>query len=257
MLGCASSLTGRCLAALAMSVSFAGGCWGQAGTIQQTTRLRLKSDRAFDFEALIKQFYAELRKTGEKRQATWWTSMTGPSEVVSVRHFNKLAELDAWPSPMNATPALASIGVQLRGCVESVETVYADVLPDLSLPSSHEIPKMVRVIRSTVRPDKVNEYRALVKEEILPAVRKSGAKTYIVLQTRMGRPGTEFVSVLGINNWADLDENPVTKAMGTDAWQRFMARRSQLIFESQMDVYRYRPELSYLPEGTAASGGTQ
>ena len=69
MLGCASPLTGRCLVALAMSVSFSGGCWGQAGSIQQLTRVRLKTDRTLDFEALIKQFNAELRKTGEKREA--------------------------------------------------------------------------------------------------------------------------------------------------------------------------------------------
>ena len=88
-------------------------------------------------------------------------------------------------------------------------------------------------------------------------MKKSGAKTYLVTQPRMGRPGNEIISVLGIDKWADLDENIVTKTMGADAHQRFMDRLNQLILESQFDVYRYRPELSYLPGPASASGGTQ
>lgn len=241
MRGYVSSSTGRCLVALAMSVSFAGGCWGQARNIQRITRIRLKSDRVLDFEALVQQFNAELKRTGEKRQATWWTSTTGPTEVLLVRWFKKFADLDSWPSPANASPILSSMGVQLRGCALSAETTYLQILPDLSLPGTPDIPKMVRVLRTTVRPDKVDAYKALIKEELLPAIRKSGVKTFFYAQTQLGRPSNEMMSALGIDKWADLDEDIATEAMGADAFQRFLSRRNELILNSQMDVYRSGP----------------
>jgi hypothetical protein len=61
------------------------------------------------------------------------------------------------------------------------------------------------VLRTRVRPDKVDEYLAMVKSEVLPAAKKAGLKGFSVAQERYGAPGTELISVAGMSGWGDLD----------------------------------------------------
>jgi hypothetical protein len=90
--------------------------------------------------------------------------------------------------------------------------------------------------------------RVLVKSEVLPAAKKAGLKAFTVEQVRYGAPNTEFVSVAGLSNWADLDGGTwIEKAMGQDGYQRFLLKIRQLIIESEAAIYRYVPDSSYIP----------
>ena len=108
----------------------------------------------------------------------------------------------------------------------------------------------IRTLRTVVKPDKVMEYMALIRDEVMPAAKKSGVKWYSVARVRYGAASSEFISVMGMDSWADLDgESPVVKGMGgREAYVRFVARITPLTEHSQYDIYRFQPELSYLPE---------
>jgi hypothetical protein len=110
---------------------------------------------------------------------------------------------------------------------------------------------MIRVVVTQVRPDKLGDYLALVKSDILPAVKKSGAKDYSIARGQFGEPSTTVISVLGLNNWADLDGGlGVEKALGKEGFQSFLLKMAPLIVSSQFDIYRFQPNLSYLPPPT-------
>ena len=107
-----------------------------------------------------------------------------------------------------------------------------------------------------VRPDKVNEYLALLKSELFPAVKKAELKSYSIAQVRYGAPTSEFLSVSGLNNWAQLDERGgIPKAMGEDGYQRFLAKIRPLILASEYNIYRLERDLSYLPAPSGSSTG--
>jgi len=126
----------------------------------------------------------------------------------------------------------------------------------LSLPFTKAVPKMVSVLRVHLHPAKVDEYLALAKSELLAAVKKSGVKTYSVARARYGASRAEITSVLGIDSWADLDEtSPVAKAMGADAYQKYLNKVRPLMQDVDYNVYRFQPDLSFLPDG-AGSGST-
>jgi hypothetical protein len=145
-----------------------------------------------------------------------------------------------------AAAELQSVDTRIIQCVESSRRVIEEVLPDLSLPSSGETPNMIRVLRTRVRPDKVNEYMALMKSEVLPAMKKSGANGYTLSQVRYGGPNTEFISVSGLDKWADLDGGlRIQKAMGEEGYQRFLGKLRPLIVESEADIFRFMPDSSY------------
>jgi hypothetical protein len=144
-----------------------------------------------------------------------------------------------------------------QSCVESTETVIQEVIPDLSLPRSEESPAFLRVLRTRVQPSKVDEYLALLKSDVMPAVRKSGAKSYSVVRVRYGVAGPEFFSSSGLAGWGDLDgDAPMVKAMGREAYDRYLSKRNALIVETEASVYRYLPELSYFPDTKAGGSKT-
>jgi hypothetical protein len=229
----------------------------QQGNIRSVRFYHVKPDRIGDFQGAIKEFNAVLKKGGSNRHYTLWVSLTGATEYARVDYYTKWADLDVVQEPKMKEQAqdLQRIGIRINQCTEGSNRIIDEVLPDLSLPRTAEIPKMVRTLRTRVRPDKVNDYLALVKSEVLPAAKKAGLKEYSLAQTRYGAPISEFLSVAGVNNWADFDGGfGVQKAMGEEVYQRFLAKLRPLILESEYNVYRFLPDLSYL--STAPSGST-
>jgi hypothetical protein len=220
------------------------------GNIRSVTFYTVKPDRIGDFMAEIKDYNAVLAKGGSVAYYSMWLSQTGPRTYARAQYYKTWAEMDATSDPKMKDQAadIARIGVRITDCTESWHRVIEEVNPDLSLPDSGKVPMMLRVLVTEVRPEKVGDYLALVKSDILPAVKKSGAKDYSIAQGRFGEANTVMTSVLGFSNWADLDGGlGVEKALGKEGYQSFLAKLMPLIVSSQFDVYRFQPEMSYLP----------
>ena len=225
----------------------------QDANIRSVTFYTVKPDRIGDFQAEIKQYNALLAKGGSTHYGSVWLSLTGPRTYALAVNHKTWAELDAGADPKMKEQEvdLARINMRIGDCAESWHRVIEEVNPDLSLPDSGKMPTMIRVLVTQVRPDKVNDYLALVKSDILPAVKKSGAKDYSIARGQFGEPSTTVISVLGLNNWADLDGGlGVEKALGKEGFQSFLLKMAPLIVSSQFDIYRFQPNLSYLPPPT-------
>ncbi len=113
---------------------------------------------------------------------------------------------------------------------------------------------MIRVRRVFLRPEKTDEFIALVKTELMPFVKQSGVGTFAYSRVRFGGASNEFSSVTGINSWADLDEMPsYIKAMGDAKYKAYVAKTSSMITRAEVNVYRYQADLSYMPPTLTAS----
>lgn len=101
-----------------------------------------------------------------------------------------------------------------------------------------------------MRPDN-GDIVALIKSDILPGIKKSGLKDYDIAVGRYGESSLTMTSVAGLANWADLDGGiALEKGIGKEAYQAFLLKLRQLIVSSQADVYRFQPDISYLPPPT-------
>ena len=145
----------------------------QQGTIQSVTFFTVKPDRVGDFQAAIKERRAAEAKAGSTRYSSAWQSLTGPREWVIASYYQKWADLDAGPEPAMKDSAgdVARIVARILACTDGSRRIIAEVQPDLSVPAM-EMPKMIRVLTTDVRPDKYQEYLALVKSDILPAAQE-------------------------------------------------------------------------------------
>ena len=239
----------RCTVAVAFAASLVT-CASAQANIRSVTFYTVKPDRNSDFQSHIKEYNALMAKGGSERYSSVWLSLTGPRTWALARYYKTWAELDAGADPKMKVLAaeLTQINIRITDCIESSHRVIEEVNPDLSLPESGSIPKMIRVLVTQVRADKVPDYLALVKSDILPAVKKSGAKDYTIAQGRFGESGSTITSVLGFNAWAEFDQGlGVEKGIGKEGLAALLAKLRPLIATSQYDIYRFEPELSYLP----------
>lgn len=238
------------LAALVMTASLAAVAQPATPTLRSSSFYTVKPDRVGDFLAATKEYAELVRTNGGERHFSLWVSQSGEHEYVLVRYHTKWADLDTTQDPKlkGVAPRLTAVTARIMSCVEKYRRVIQALEPDLSLPMTATPPPMVRVLRTWVRPDKIAEYRALVKSDILPAARKSGVKVYGVSAVRMGGPNNEFNSVLGLEKWADMDgEGPIVAGMGgREGYNKFLAKLRPLITRSEYQVYRLLKDQSYL-----------
>ena len=239
----------RCVL-MALAATLVTVASAQTGNIRSITFVSVKPDRIGDFQAEIKELHALMKRDNSTRYSSVWVSLTGPREYAIVSYYNKWSELDAGADPSAKDDAgdLARLQTRMIDCAASWRRTIEEIQPDLSLPVSMEMPKMVRVLTTLVRPEKYNEYLALVKSDVLPAAQKGGAKTYIFAEAKYGAPSTQVTSVISMDKWADLDEPMgVEKALGKEGYQALLAKIRPLIAQSEYNEYRFQPDLSYLP----------
>jgi len=243
-----------CIFAMAIAaVTLGSPATAQDTNIRSVTFYTVKPDRVGDFQAEVKEYNAILAKAGSTGYSSMWASLTGPREYVRVQMYSKWADLDAGPDPKTKDQAadLTRIGLRIIACTESSHRSIDVVMPEFNVDSG-VVPKMIRVIVNQVRPDKVHDYLDLEKNGIFPAIQKSGTKDYNFAETRYGVEGPQFVSVTGFSNWADLDVAiGAQKGLSQDDFQALLTKVRALIVQSQYIVYRYEPDLSYLPPTAA------
>jgi antibiotic biosynthesis monooxygenase (ABM) superfamily enzyme len=246
-----------CLAAMLLAAAvLVTPASAQDANIRSVTFYTVKPDRVADFQAEIKEYNAVLAKAGSDRYSSMWVSLTGDHEFARVQLYTKWADLDATidkdPKLKDQAADLARISLHIIECTSSWRRDIEVVNPDLSLPDTGpDLPKLIRVLVTQVRPDKVHDYLDLQKNAILPAVQKSGAKFYNFAEKRFGEPTPEFVSVVGFSNWADLDDTiGAEKGLGKDGYQALLSQVRALIVQSEYIIYRYEPDESYLPAPT-------
>jgi hypothetical protein len=239
----------QCVFALTAAAALATPAFAQQGRIQSVTFYTIKPDRVGDFQAAVKEYNAAYAKAGATHYGSVWLSLTGPRTYVVASYYEKWADLDAGPDPKlkDAAADVARINARIMACVDSYRRIIAEIQPDLSIEQSTEMPKMIRVLTTEVRPEKYREYLALVKSDILPAAQKGGLKLYEFSETMYGAPNTEVTSIVGMDNWAALDGGyGVEKALGKEGYEALRAKIRPLIVHSEYDEYRFQPELSYL-----------
>lgn len=193
--------------------------------IRSTTSYTLKPDRVGDFAGAVKEYDALLKKAGYDKGYTTRVRVTGPVEYRVVSYNSKWTEFDVTrnddPKLKDVQVELTAIGRRIMSCVEKYERVIMQVNTALSLPRQAGQPKMIQGVQIRVHPDKVDDYLALLKSDMFPAIQKSEIKTFAVAQARFGAPPYELRITLGMDNRADLDgTSPVVKDRRTGALQR-------------------------------------
>jgi hypothetical protein len=141
---------------------------------------------------------------------------------------------------------VATIFGRLDADTQSVEVWRDEMVPDLVIPSN-EIPAFVRTGRARVVSGKMDELEAVLRSQLMPALKKAGTTAFGIGEARYGTPANELHSYLGLNGWGDLDAPFGARKGMTDAeFKAFLAKVTPLIESMQWDMWKYEPDLSYI-----------
>ena len=230
----------------------------QPTSLINVLHVRVKPDRTGDFRAAVQDYNAVLRKGNWSVASTLFVSTTGPSEYLLVRRYSNYAEMDVSPnSKMKDLAAdLTRIMSRIQNCTEGFDTVIEQVESDLSQPRSNSPSKYLKTIRMRIRPEKVPDFLALMKSDLVPAVQKAGVKNHVMARVRYGAPRNEFVSATGFDSYAELDGlSPVAKAMGEEGYRKFNEKLRTVTLSNVQNIYRYLPDFSYVPASQVSASG--
>jgi hypothetical protein len=239
------SLRGCLLAAIALT-TFCAASWAQ-GNIRTVLFVRVKMSQEDSWKAAVKDYAALMKKAGSDQGFTVWESQSGPSQHAVVWYSTKWKEIGEQNPKLQPVEAdMARMFARLDTVTDSLETWIDEMQPDMMI-RSKEVPPMVRVGRTRVVSGKMDDLKALFRDQIVPAVKKSGATDYGVGVARFGTPANEIHSYLGLSSWADLD-GPlgVEKAMSAADWKAFQSKLAPLIESTEWSMWKYEPELSYV-----------
>jgi hypothetical protein len=240
------SLRGGLLAAIAFA-AFCVPSWAQ-GNIRTVLFVKVKMGQEDSWRAAVKDYAAMVKKAGSDQGFTVWDSQSGVSQHAVVWYSSKWKELGEDNPKLKSVEAdMARLFARLDTVTDSLETWIDEMQPDMMI-RSKDVPAMVRVGRTRVVSGKMDELKALFHDQIVPAMKKSGASDYGVAVARFGTPSNEIHSYLGLSGWADLD-GPVgvEKGMSAAEFKAFQAKLAPLIESTEWSMWKFDPELSYIP----------
>ena len=223
-------------------------CFAQDRNLRTVLFIKLKLDQQDNWKAAVKDLVALHQKAGGEHSFTIWESQTGPAEFAVVWYDAKWKDIgEDDPKLKSSLADLTAIFSRLNGQSESTTMWIDEMQPDMTV-RSKDIPPMVRTGRTRVAPGKMDEVKAIFHEQIVPAIKKSGATSYGVAVARFGTPNNEIHSYLGMTGWGDLDSPfGVEKGMTPAEYKAFLAKLQPLIEGTEFTIWKYQPDLSYVP----------
>ncbi len=91
-------------------------------------------------------------------------------------------------------------------------------------------PTTLRVTVTQVKPDMLDEWLQLQKNELVPALKKGGVKTRTVYSSGLFGTTGEFLSITPIEKFADFDNpNPQTRALGAEGAEKLTSKLRKCI----------------------------
>lgn len=214
-------------------------------------RVTVRADRMTEFLEIQKKITDAYRKGKAPMRIVLRGTTGNPQEVITIVALNNYAERDNLDTAVRkALPPeeWTALFARRDQCTVSVRTTIERTLSDLGInAASTVLPKMLREVRTRVRPGKQDEYMALVRNELVPALKKTNVASYRVRQVQYGGSRTEFASVTPLEKWAELDALPgsLEKAMGAEAYKKYLEKVSSLIAGSEYTIYTLVADASY------------
>lgn len=216
------------------------------------SRVQVRADRMAEYLDIQKKITEAFKKGGAPMRIVMRGAMGNPLEVITVSGMTNYAERDGMNDSAIAkamTPGeWQALYARRDQCTVSVRTTIERTLPDSSIsPAAAPLPAMMREVRTRVRPGKANEYAALVKNELLPALKKTGVTSFRMRQVQYGGSRTEFGSVIPLAKWSELDTmgSALQNAMGAEGYAKYMQKIGEITAWSEYLVWRVVPEASY------------
>jgi hypothetical protein len=220
--------------------------------------VHVKPELALEWEEFQKkETIPTLQKAGVPQRDAWRTAVGEAYEVAFVTPMANLAVRDE-PNPM--VKALGEEGARAyaaknRRLIAGSRSFVIRTRPDLSYPpTSNEPPKLAVLSSLSIAPGRITDFENHVKTDVLPIQKKAQSLGYLVSQTIFGGDGNEFMTLVLVSSFADLDKGPAAvRVLGPEGAAQLSAKTTGIISHTERIVIRYDPELSFKVASSTAA----
>jgi hypothetical protein len=216
------------------------------------TVVRVRPDMLTEYQDFVKnETIPMLQKAGMKERDAWTTAVFGEGyEYVYVTAISSWADYDG-PAP--AVKALGqdgarAYGIKARKLITSSHTYAAQARPDLSYMGKMTWPpKMIVVNSISIAPGRNQSFENIIKNDILPALKKAEVAGYFVSQTIHGGDASEYITLTAVDSFAEIGKgSPLVRGMGgQEEFNKYLPKVAGIIVHQERSIMRYVPELSF------------
>jgi hypothetical protein len=234
------------LAILALGVPLLASSQDDDRTWLQVRTVHVKPDRFDDFVDLQIKLSEAQQAAGQTGRSVWQEIRGDLGTFHIVDSVDNLAELDEpFEPPMEEEEWAAWIKAIYEVTESSSRTILRSHL-EWSIPADEDSAPGLLVLRSTtVAPNKMYDYHGWLQDQLVPALRKGGAKGVSFNHTVFGGDRTTWVSGSRIPNWAALQRRRGSLAyMSDEDYIALMEPLGEMVTASDLRVLRYRADLS-------------
>lgn len=254
-------LLGKGLALAAILAGFATGQQPPQKMLLAFTEIR--PEKIHEFQAVRKELSAGLKKSGVPWARYWNPGSVGQAYVyVAVTPIAGYAAFDGPPPARRALgdAAYERLLTRLRECSLSLRREIIEPIPDLGFrgQGAAELP-LAMIVEVTTHPGKRYAFLDLVRQEIMPALRKGGVASFQTYQVLAGTDAERLYAVIGLPNYAALDGgNYLERALGPDGARKLLEKYSGLALSINRVVLALNQETSFGdPAAAANTSGTR
>jgi hypothetical protein len=230
-----------------------------APTMLNVTHVRVKPEHLPDFLDLEKQAVGQIKKAAptDLFRVVYRGAVGNTAEFEVLTPLGKFADRDG-ENPLNkysTEQERAVRGARLAQYEENVQVTIDRSLPDLSISPQGQMapPTLLHTIRIRVRAGGTEEFAAVVKNDLIPGLKKLDVKFLLTRRNVLGGVGDYYFDE-GMEKWAELDNPPALgKAMSPDALKKMDDKLNSLVTLREDTIWRYQPDLSYFPGAATPS----
>ena len=233
---------------------FAPRCFGQTGhggnEMLEITSYKIKPDMSMEWEALVKTAVPALKKAGVPMVSFWHTAGFGEDEWFAAVPIEKFAQFDS-PSPfvraLGEAGAIRLHAMAVKCFAEQPRSKAVRFREELSIMQPMTEPPGIAVLTTVhVAFGRGPEFEAILKGDVVPAMKKAGMTGFWVYDTVLGGDVNEWDLLTLYKNFADLDgPSPLVKALGQMGADSLAAKSAGIVRSMERAVLRYRADLSY------------
>jgi len=221
---------------------------------------RVKLDHIQEFQDVERQIAGSYKKAAPTDQfrVIYRGTIGNVTEFDVYTPMSKFADRDG-ENPYNKMATeqeRLTRGARLNQYLENVQTSIDKPVSELSIntPGAPFPPAYMHGIRVRVRSGSADEFSALMKNELIPAIKKEGVKTLLARRTLLGGVTADYNFVEGFEKWAEMDTpDTLPKVMGEEAFRKMMTKLNEMVTLREDTIWSYQPELSYYPGSATTS----
>jgi hypothetical protein len=214
--------------------------------------IQLKPETAPDWMELQKSVLDAQKKVATRGREVWASGPGGDPYLRAI--VTPIASIAQFDNPNPLAKALgeqgwAEFSAKNRKLVAGSHSTIVVTRPDLGFGTrGTTAPKLGILTIVNAASGRGPDFEALLKSDVVPALKKGGVSYYSVVQVVFGDDVNKYMTLSLVNDYAEIAKgSPLERALGPEGMVKLTQKAGPLVTRLERRIIRYLPELSFGP----------